>query len=203
MASLVVWEDGDFKSSDYRRFRIRGVEGAPNDYESMREAVRRRFQRGLQEREEQVKDGKFAAFPDLVLIDGGKGQLSAALEVRDELGLIMPFIALAERREELYLEGSSEPVVLPLDSQGCSTQADRDEAHRFALTYHRNLRGKRPHPSWMRSGVGPKRKKDLIKHFGSVKRIREASLEELQQVPGSAPSWREIYQLCKELAQER
>ena len=198
VASLVVWEDGDFKSSDYRRFRIRGVEGAPNDYESMREAVRRRFQRGLQEREEQVKDGKFAAFPDLVLIDGGKGQLSAALEVRDELGLIMPFIALAERREELYLEGSSEPVVLPLDSPGLLLlRRIRDEAHRFALTYHRNLRGKAARTSILDEipGVGPKRKKDLIKHFGSVKRIREASLEELQQVPGiSAKLAGEIYQ---------
>lgn len=198
VASLVVWEDGDFKSSDYRRFRIRGVEGAPNDYESMREAVRRRFQRGLQEREEQVKDGKFAAFPDLVLIDGGKGQLSAALEVRDELGLIMPFIALAERREELYLEGSSEPVVLPLDSPGLLLlRRIRDEAHRFALTYHRNLRGKAARTSILDEipGVGPKRKKELIKHFGSVKRIREASLEELQQVPGiSAKLAGEIYQ---------
>lgn len=198
VASLVVWDDGDFKSSDYRRFRIRGVEGAPNDYESMREAVRRRFQRGLQEREEQVKDGKFAAFPDLVLIDGGKGQLSAALEVRDELGLIMPFIALAERREELYLEGSSEPVVLPLDSPGLLLlRRIRDEAHRFALTYHRNLRGKAARTSILDEipGVGPKRKKDLIKHFGSVKRIREASLEELQQVPGiSAKLAGEIYQ---------
>lgn len=198
VASLVVWEDGDFKNSDYRRFRIRGVEGAPNDYESMREAVRRRFQRGLQEREEQVKDGKFAAFPDLVLIDGGKGQLSAALEVRDELGLIMPFIALAERREELYLEGSSEPVVLPLDSPGLLLlRRIRDEAHRFALTYHRNLRGKAARTSILDEipGVGPKRKKDLIKHFGSVKRIREASLEELQQVPGiSAKLAGEIYQ---------
>ncbi len=110
----------------------------------------------------------------------------------------MPFIALAERREELYLEGSSEPVVLPLDSPGLLLlRRIRDEAHRFALTYHRNLRGKAARTSILDEipGVGPKRKKDLIKHFGSVKRIREASLEELQQVPGiSAKLAGEIYQ---------
>lgn len=198
VASMIVWENGDFKSSDYRRFRIRGVAGAPNDYESMREVVRRRFQRGLQEREEQAGDSKFASFPDLVLIDGGKGQLKAALQVRDELGLIIPFIALAERREEIYLEGRSDPVILPLDSPGLLLlRRIRDEAHRFAITYHRNLRGKASRSSVLDEipGVGPKRKKDLLKHFGSVKRIREASLEELQQVPGiSAKLAAEIYQ---------
>ncbi|HOB40344.1 MAG: excinuclease ABC subunit UvrC [Limnochordia bacterium] len=198
VASLVVWENGDFKSSDYRRFRIRGVAGAPDDYASMREAVGRRFRRGLQEKEEEGGEGKFSLFPDLVLIDGGKGQLSAALEVRDELGLIMPFIALAEKREEIYLEGRSEPVVLPLDSPGLLLlRRIRDEAHRFALTYHRNLRGRATRSSILDEipGIGPKRKKDLLRHFGTVKRIREASLEELQQVPGiSAKLAAEIYQ---------
>ena len=198
VAAMVVWENGEFKSSDYRRFKIRGVSGAPNDYESMREVVRRRFQRGLQEREEQAGDSKFASFPDLVLIDGGKGQLKAALQVRDELGLIIPFIALAERREEIYLEGRSDPVILPLDSPGLLLlRRIRDEAHRFAITYHRTLRGKTTRASALDEipGVGPKRKKDLLKHFGSVRRIREASLEELQQVPGiSAKLAAEIYQ---------
>ncbi|HHT42998.1 MAG TPA: excinuclease ABC subunit UvrC [Firmicutes bacterium] len=198
VASLVVWEDGDFKKSDYRRFRIRGVEGAPNDYESMREAVSRRFQRGLQEQAGQVGNGKFAALPDLVLIDGGKGQLGVALEVRDELGLIMPFISLAEKHEEVYIEGRSEPLRLPMDSPGLLLlRKIRDEAHRFALTYHRNLRGRAVRGSALDDipGVGPKRKKDLLKHFGSVKKIREAAVEELQEVPGiSSKLAAEIYQ---------
>lgn len=187
VASMVVWESGDFKPSDYRRFRIRGVEGAPNDFESMREAVRRRFQRGLQEQDEGVEDARFAKFPDLVLIDGGKGQLGVALEVRDELGLIVPFISLAKKHEEIYLEGRPDPVVLPLDSPGLLLlRKIRDEAHRFAITYQRNLRGQGTQRSVLDEipGIGPKRKKELIKHFGSIKRIREASLEELQQVPG-------------------
>lgn len=198
VASLVVWENGDFKSSDYRRFRIRGVEGAPDDYESMREAVRRRFQRGLEERKEQTGEQKFSTFPDLVLIDGGKGQLNAALEVREELDLIIPFISLAEKREEVYVEGNSAPVILPNDSPGLLLlRKIRDEAHRFALTYHRNLRGRATRRSVLDEipGVGPKRKKDLLKHFGTIKKIREATLEELQAVPGiSAKLAAEIYQ---------
>lgn len=198
VASMVVWENGAFKPSDYRRFRIRTVQGAPDDYASMREAVSRRFKRGLQEQQERAAEQKFAVFPDLVLIDGGKGQLGVALEVRDELGLILPFISLAEKREEIYVEGSSQPVVLPMDSPGLLLlRKIRDEAHRFALTYQRNLRGKSVRGSILDEipGIGPKRKKDLIKHFGTVKKIREASIEELQQVPGiSAKLAAEIYQ---------
>ena len=201
VASLVVWENGEFKTSDYRRFRIRGVEGAPNDYESMREAVGRRFRRGLEEQREKSEDQKFAVFPDLVLIDGGKGQLGVALEVRDELGLIIPFISLAEKREEIFVEGRSEPVILPYDSPGLLLlRKIRDEAHRFALTYHRNLRGKATRGSVLDEipGVGPKRKKDLIKHFGSIKKIRQATPEELQEVPGiSEKLAAEIYQYMK------
>ncbi|NLL47295.1 MAG: excinuclease ABC subunit UvrC [Firmicutes bacterium] len=187
VASLVVWENGDFKSSDYRRFRIRGVEGAPNDYASMREAVSRRFKRGLEEQKEAGGEEKFSIFPDLVLIDGGKGQLGVALEVRDELGLIMPFVSLAEKREEIYLEGQAQPVVWPLDSPGLLLlRKIRDEAHRFALTYHRNLRGKATRGSILDEipGVGPKRKKALLKHFGSVKQIRSATPEQLAEVSG-------------------
>jgi excinuclease ABC subunit C len=198
VASMVVWENGDFNSSAYRRFKIRGVEGAPNDFESMREAVKRRFQRGLQEQEEQAAGGKSWAFPDLVLIDGGKGQLNAALQVRDELGLIVPIISLAKKNEEIYLEGRSDPVVLPLNSPGLLLlRRIRDEAHRFAITYQRSLRGASTRGSALDQipGIGPKRKRDLIKHFGSVKRIREASVEELQEVPGiSAKLAEQIYQ---------
>ena len=198
VASLVVWEDGALKTDDYRRFKIRGVEGAPNDYEAMREAVTRRFKRGLQEQAEISPDGKFAVFPDLVLIDGGKGQLGVALEVRDELGLLIPFVSLAEKREEVFVPGRSEPVVLPMDAPGLLLLRQiRDEAHRFALTYHRNLRGKAARGSVLDEipGIGPKRKKELIKHFGTVKKIRQATLGELQEVPGiSAKLAAEIYQ---------
>jgi len=187
VASLVVWENGDFKSSDYRRFRIRSVEGAPNDYAAMGEAVSRRFKRGLEEQKEKTGEQKFSAFPDLVLIDGGKGQLGVALGVRDELGLIIPFVSLAEKREEIYLEGQSQPVIWPDDSPGLLLlRKIRDEAHRFALTYHRNLRGKATRGSVLDEipGIGPKRKKALIRHFGSIKAIRSATCEELAEVSG-------------------
>ncbi len=201
VASLVVWEDGILKSDDYRRFRIRDVQGAPDDYLAMKEAVSRRFRRGLQELADGEKDGKFVSFPDLVLIDGGKGQLNAALQVRDELNLNMPFLALAERREEIYLAGQPQPVILPPDSPGLLLlRKIRDEAHRFALAYHRNLRGRATRGSVLDEipGIGPKRKKDLIKHFGSVKKIRQASPEDLQEVKGiSAKLAAEIYQHFK------
>lgn len=202
VASLVVWENGDFKTTDYRRFRIRDVEGAPNDYAAMREAVFRRFSRGLKEQSEGGAEQKFSDFPDLVLIDGGKGQLGVALEVRDELGLIMPFLSLAEKREEIYLEGKPQPVILPNDSPGLLLlRKIRDEAHRFALTYHRNLRGRATRGSVLDEipGVGPKRKKALIRHFGTIKRIRSATPEELVEVPGISEKLAgEIYQYLKE-----
>lgn len=198
VASMVVWENGALKSDDYRRFRIKGVEGAPNDYEAMREVVTRRFKRGLQERVEGEEGGKFATFPDLVLIDGGKGQLGVALEVKEELSLQLPFLALAERREEIYLAGQAYPVVLAPDAPALLLLRQiRDEAHRFALTYHRNLRGKTTRGSVLDQipGIGPKRKKALIKHFGTIKRIRQATPEQLQEVPGISPQLAgEIYQ---------
>lgn len=201
VASLVVWENGALKPDDYRRFRIKGVEGAPNDYEAMREVVTRRFQRGLQEREEGEEGCKFAIFPDLVLIDGGKGQLGVALEVREQLGLNMPFLALAERREEVYLPRQTQPVILAPDTPALLLLRHiRDEAHRFALAYHRNLRGKTTRSSILDEipGIGPKRKKALIKHFGSVKRIRQATPDELQEVAGiSAQLAKEIFQFMQ------
>lgn len=200
VASLVVWENGSLKSDDYRRFKIRDVQGAPDDYQAMREVISRRFKRGLVEREqgETEGSGKFSSFPDLVLIDGGKGQLSVALEVRDELGLTIPFLSLAEKREEIYLPQQNQAVILPKDSPGLLLlRKIRDEAHRFAITYHRNLRGRATRGSVLDeiSGVGPKRKKDLIRHFGTVKKIRQASVSELQEVPGiSTKLAQEIYQ---------
>lgn len=198
VASMVVVIDGRAANDQYRRFKIQGVEGAPNDYQAMEEVIRRRFTRGLREQKGEVEGDKFSDFPELVLIDGGKGQLSSALKVRDELGLAIPFISLAEKNEEVYVEGQSEPIILPRESQGLYLlQRIRDEAHRFALAYHRHLRSKATRRSVLDSipGVGPKRKQALLKHFGTAKRIREASVEELCEVEGiNQKLAEEIYQ---------
>jgi excinuclease ABC subunit C len=188
VASMVVFENGLAKGSEYRRFRIRTVEG-PNDFAMMQEALRRRFRRGLEERQNlQTEGGKFAKFPDLLLIDGGKGQLSAVSEVLAELGLEhLPRIGLAKQEEEIYLPDREEPVRLSRRSEALKLlQRVRDEAHRFAITYHKSLRDQRTVASSLDlvTGIGPKKKQALLKHFGSVKRIREASLEELMRVEG-------------------
>ncbi len=187
VASMVVFENGRPKNADYRRFRIKTVEG-PNDFASMNEVVRRRFQRGLKERAEEAIEGRFAHFPDLVLIDGGKGQLNAALAAMKELGVgDIPSAGLAKEFELLFVEGRDEPIELPRGSAALFlVQRVRDEAHRFAITFHRDLRGKRNVASFLDQvpRIGPKRKKALLKHFGSVRKIKEASLDELLAVPG-------------------
>lgn len=202
VASMVVMEQGMLVSDEYRRFKIRSVEGAPNDYLAMAEVIERRFSRGLKEQQAGDTSGKFSIFPDLVLVDGGKGQLNTAVQIRDKLGIDIPFIGLAERMEEIYVEEQSEPIVLPRDAKGLLLlRKIRDEAHRFALAYHRNLRGKAVRGSVLDEipGVGPKRKKALIRHFGSVRAIREAGIEELMEVQGiSRKIAEEIYQYMHE-----
>lgn len=188
VASMVVFENGVPKGSDYRRFRIRTIEG-PNDFAMLQEAVRRRFLKGLEERQNvQTESGKFAKFPDLLLIDGGKGQLSSVMEVLQELGLThIPTIGLAKQEEEIFLPGRTESIRLPRRSDALRLlQRVRDEAHRFAITYHKSLRDKKTVQSDLDRviGIGPKRKQLLLKHFGSMKRIREATLQELAQAPG-------------------
>ncbi|HEX2955056.1 MAG TPA: excinuclease ABC subunit UvrC, partial [Bacillota bacterium] len=188
VASMAVIVEGQPKGSEYRRFRIKTVEG-PNDFASLQEAVGRRFRRGLAERDEgKEKEGKFATFPDLLVIDGGKGQLHAVCEVMKELGLeSQPIIGLAKENEEIFVPTSNEPIILPKESPALHMlQRVRDEAHRFAITYHRSLRDKRTVASSLDQipGIGPKRKQALLRHFGSVARIRRASLEELMQVEG-------------------
>ncbi|HBL68821.1 MAG TPA: excinuclease ABC subunit C, partial [Firmicutes bacterium] len=189
VASMVVFEDGIARPDQYRKFRIRTVEG-PNDFASMQEVVGRRFKRGLEERNDAVLalEGKFARFPNLVVIDGGKGQLSAARAVMEELGLgHLETLGLAEREEEVFRPGISEPYILPRDSAALHLlQQVRDEAHRFAITYHRKLRDKRTTQSLLDTvpGIGPTRKKALIKKFGSLRGVRQATVEELQEVPG-------------------
>lgn len=179
VASMVVFEDGQPKKSDYRRFKIRGVEGVANDFASMKEVVGRRYSR-LQ------KDEK--PFPDLIIIDGGKGQLNAAVEALDELNIKdIDIIGLAKKQEEVYKPGNPRPLLLSRRSEALLVlQRTRDEAHRFAITFHRKLRAKRSLMSGLDllPGVGESRRKLLIRHLGTFEKIKQASLEELQAVPG-------------------
>jgi excinuclease ABC subunit C len=186
VGSMVVFEDGKPRSGEYRRFRIRTVEG-PNDVASHQEVLRRRF-RATKSGEEGNEEERRWAMPDLVIVDGGKPQVNAAKVVLDELGLHdLPLAGLAKEREELFLPGRSDPVVLPATSSALYlVQRLRDEAHRFAITYHRTLRDRRTVKSAFDDlpGVGPKRKRELLKVFGSIKRVREAPVEQIAAVPG-------------------
>ncbi len=181
VASMVVFVDGYPKKSEYRRFRIKTVAG-PNDFASMAEVMRRRLENAL------AHDSKFLPFPNLVLIDGGKGQLSSARAVMHDLGLEkIATCSLAKEFEHIFVEGRSDPIILPRDSQALYLlQRVRDEAHRFALTYHRQLRTTNTLRSVLDRipGVGPKRRKQLYQHFGSMAALRKANLEELSAVPG-------------------
>ncbi len=191
VGSMVVFEDGLPKRSDYRRFAIRWTQGQ-DDFASMGEVIRRRFSRYLEESERSLEPGsrprKFAYPPNLVVIDGGKGQLNRAVEVMDELGVEgVTTVSLAKRMEEVFVPGQAEPIVVARGSEALYLlQRIRDEAHRFALTYHRLRRTKKMTQSALDGipGLGEVRRKKLLKHFGSLKRVREASLEELQAVPG-------------------
>ncbi|HHC08112.1 MAG TPA: excinuclease ABC subunit UvrC [Actinobacteria bacterium] len=185
VASMVVFEDGLPRRSDYRRFRIRTVEGQ-DDFAAMAEAVRRRFRAYLEERERPAGGrGRFAYPPSLLVVDGGAGQLSSTLAVLDELGLEIPAVGLAKRLEEVYLPGRSEPVRIPRgDDALYLLQRVRDEAHRFAVSYHRRLRSKRMVDSVLDEvpGVGPRRKRLLLRRFGSLRRLREADVDALADV---------------------
>ena len=189
VASMVVLEDGLPRRSDYRRFRIKTVHGQ-DDFASMEEALERRFKAYLADRDRPVEErGKFAYPPSLLLIDGGAGQLGRAVAVLDRLDLDIPVIGLAKRMEEVYMPGLGEPIRIPRDSEALYIlQRARDEAHRFAVEYHRKLRGKRMVDSILDDvpGIGPGRKKLLIRKFGSLKRIRAASEEELAEVVPSS-----------------
>ncbi len=254
VGAMVVFEAGRPKNSEYRRFKIKTVEG-PNDFASHQEMLRRRFRRrasgagvtgdageigeigeiGEDGRSvppvevvgavaagedgsveamaameavdaaeaskemaqiEEIRENEVAeetvlqhdwAMPDLIIIDGGKGQLSAAMEVLQELHIDVPTVGLAKENEEIFIPGSPEPIILPRSSQGLYlVQRIRDEAHRFGITYHRKLRSDRTFKSVLDEipGIGPKRKKSLMKHFGSVKAISAASVEDLAALDG-------------------
>jgi excinuclease ABC subunit C len=189
VGSMVVFEEGKPRTGEYRRFRIRSVEG-PNDFASHQEVLRRRFRRARNGDEGAEEEFRWRA-PDLVIIDGGKGQVAAAKEVLDELGLHdLPLAGLAKEREELFLPGASDPILLPPTSPALYlVQRLRDEAHRFAITYHRDLRAKASVHSAFDDlpGVGPKRRRALLRVFGSTKRVRDAPVEQIAAVPGIGP----------------
>jgi len=187
VASMSVFQEGKPLSSDYRRFKIKSHD-RNDDFASMKEVLTRRFKRLKNAREGGEENASFAASPDLVLIDGGKGQLSSAVEAMLFLGLQdIQLASIAKREEEIFLPDAAEPIIMPRNSQGLFLlQRARDEAHRFAITFHRNLRGKASVKSALDSvpGIGPKRRKMLIRTFGSVKGIREASEERIAASPG-------------------
>jgi excinuclease ABC subunit C len=193
VASMVVLSDGRPDKSQYRKFRMR-LQGKPDDFAMMQEVLWRRFKRGLSEREEMKttgRGGKFSVFPDLILVDGGKGQVSAARKVLDELNLDIPLAGLAKKNEEIYLPGCEEPLVLPRDSGALYlVMRLRDEAHRFALAYHRRLRGQRGLRSALSEirGIGPAKLRGLLNAFGDVDSIRNASIEEIAKVKGIGPA---------------
>jgi excinuclease ABC subunit C len=186
VGSMVVFEEGRPRTGEYRRFRIRTVEGG-NDFASHQEVLRRRFRRAASGEEGSAEELRWR-LPDLVIIDGGKGQVSAAREVLDEFGLHdLPLAGLAKEREELFLPDRSDPVVLPPTSQALYlVQRLRDEAHRFANAYHRQLRARAQVRSIFDEmpGVGPARKRALLRVFGSARQMREATVEQIASVPG-------------------
>ncbi|MEV5410527.1 excinuclease ABC subunit UvrC [Thermopolyspora sp. NPDC052614] len=211
VASMVVFEDGLARKSEYRRFAIRGLAGQ-GDVASIYEVITRRFRRYLEERSatgeldgnplnapvgepidpETGKPRKFAYAPNLVVVDGGPAQAAAAQRALDELGVDdVSVCGLAKRLEEVWLPGDDQPVILPRSSEGLYLlQRVRDEAHRFAITYHRAKRSKSMTESALDgvAGLGPARKRALLQHFGSVKRLKAATAEQIREVPGIGPA---------------
>ncbi|MBQ8954380.1 MAG: excinuclease ABC subunit UvrC [Clostridia bacterium] len=192
VGSMVVMINGRPANRDYRYFRIKTVEGA-NDFASINEVISRRLKHGLSEREERLSQGldpvsgKFSDLPELILIDGGRGQLEAAIAARDELGLSIPMFGLAKRLEEIVLPGEDQSILLDKHSPALHLiQRVRDEAHRFAISHHRSLRGAAALKSRLDEipGVGPVRKKAILKHFETMEALEAASIEQICEVNG-------------------
>ena len=187
VGSMVVYERGRPKRNDYRKFKIKGIKGA-DDYGSMREVLTRRFTHGLKERKENVELGKFTAFPDLILMDGGKGQVNVALQVLDELHLDIPVCGMVKddhhRTRGLYYHNEEIPIDRSSEAFRLITRI-QDEAHRFAIEYHRQLRGKGQVHSILDDieGIGPARRKALMREYLSLDDIKKASVEELAKIP--------------------
>ncbi|MCI9455071.1 MAG: excinuclease ABC subunit UvrC [Dorea sp.] len=187
VGSMVVYERGKPKRNDYRKFKIKGVQGA-DDYASMEEVLTRRFEHGMREQEEGKDIGGFTAFPDLILMDGGKGQVNVALRVLDQLGLNIPVCGMVKddnhRTRGLYYQNKEIAIDKNSESFRLITRI-QDEAHRFAITFHRQLRGKNQVHSILDDikGVGPARRKDLMRHFENIDAIRNATVEQLKELP--------------------
>jgi excinuclease ABC subunit C len=198
VGSMVVFEQGVPSKNLYRRFNVKSVAGIPDDFASMEEVLARRFKRFEAARSMASEPGRkldpaFAILPDLVIVDGGKGQLSRATGVLEAVGLAnsVPVIGLAKQEEELFLPHRSRPIRLPRHSQGLYlVQRIRDEAHRFAITAHRKKRSKLGLASQLDAipGIGPARRKALLKQFGSIDKIKAAEVEELASVSGMTRS---------------
>jgi excinuclease ABC subunit C len=192
VGSMVVFEQGVPSKKLYRRFNVASIPGAPDDFASMEEVLTRRFRRWLSAQEMEADpgakpDASFSFLPDLIIIDGGKGQLSRVVKVLDQFELSdkVPVVGLAKREEEIFFPNKSKPTLLPRHSQGLYlVQRIRDEAHRFAITAHRKRRSKLGLASQLDAipGIGPARRKALLKHFGSIDKIRSASVDELTTV---------------------
>ena len=206
VGSMVVMKGGLSSNKDYRIFRIRTVEG-PNDFASMREVITRRLTHGLKEREERLSQGldpaggRFSELPDLILIDGGRGQLNAALEAMRECGLSIPMFGLAKRVEEIVLPDEETSIFLDRHSEALHLiQRLRDEAHRFAITHHRSLRSSAALSSRLDAipGIGPARKRALLTHFTTIQELLAADEKALCQVDGvsektAALIWRALH----------
>ena len=198
VGSMVVYERGKPKRNDYRKFKIKGVQGA-DDYASMEEVLTRRFEHGIREQEEGKEMGGFTAFPDLLLMDGGKGQVNVALKVLEKLRINIPVCGMVKddnhRTRGLYYQN----MELPIDRNSeCFRLITRiqDEAHRFAITFHRQLRGKNQVHSMLDDipGVGPARRKDLMRHFENIEAIKNATVEQLKDLPSmNEKSARDVY----------
>ena len=200
VGSMVVFENGKPKKNDYRKFRIKTVDG-PNDYASLQEVLRRRFTHGLEELKENKTEeyGKFTRFPDVIMMDGGKGQVNAAQEIIDELGLNIPICGMVKddnhRTRGLYYQGEEIPISHASEGFKLITRL-QDEAHRFAITFHKNLRSSAQTKSILDdiTGVGPARRKALMKHFESIEDVRRATEEELLKIPSfNASSAKAVY----------
>ena len=195
VASMVVFTNGKSDKSQYRRFKIRAELDEANDFVSMTEVLGRRYS------PERMADERFGSRPDLLVVDGGKPQLTAAINQLNELGLDIPVCGLAKSDEEVFVPWDDTPIVLPTGSASLYLiKQVRDESHRFAITFHRELRDKAMTVSILDEipGVGPKRKKDIMRHFGSFKRLKAASVEDISQVKGVSVNLAEtIYEELK------
>ena len=198
VGSMIVYEKGKPKKNDYRKFKIKSVQGS-DDYASMREVLTRRFKHGLEEMELQTEVGSFSTFPDLIMMDGGRGQVKIALEVLSELGIQIPVCGMVKddnhRTRGLYFNNVEIPIDTHSEGFKLITRI-QDEAHRFAIEFHRNLRSQGQVRSILDEikGIGPTRRKALMKHYENLEQIKNASIDELKSLPSmNEKSAKEVY----------